>query len=105
MYQIDVLEYIHNKTYIHGDIKGGNLLLDLKTNNSVYLVDFGLASHYTTKTEYKLDPKKSHDGTIEYTSRDAHMGGEFVLIIFVFFVTEKTFSHEFYSQLSLQCQR
>lgn len=71
---IDVLEYMHNRTYIHADIKGANLLLDLKNSNQVYLVDFGLASHYTTKTEYKLDPKKAHNGTIEYTSRDAHFG-------------------------------
>lgn len=72
--QLNVLEYIHNRTYVHADIKGANLLLDIKTQNYVYLVDFGLASHYTTK-EYKLDPKKAHNGTIEYTSRDAHMGG------------------------------
>ncbi|XP_003488762.1 serine/threonine-protein kinase VRK1 [Bombus impatiens] len=71
---VNVLEYIHYKTYVHADIKGANLLLDLKSQNRVYLVDFGLASHYTTKNEYKLDPKKAHNGTIEYTSRDAHMG-------------------------------
>ncbi|XP_015126665.1 serine/threonine-protein kinase VRK1 [Diachasma alloeum] len=71
---IDVLEYIHSRTYVHADIKGANLLLDLKTGSQVYLVDFGLASHYTTKSDYKLDPKKAHNGTIEYTSRDAHMG-------------------------------
>lgn len=69
------MEYIHNKKYIHGDIKGGNLLLDLKSTKSLYLVDFGLACHYTTKEEYKPDPKKAHDGTPEYTSRDAHNGG------------------------------
>lgn len=39
--------------------------------SQVYLVDFGLASHYTTK-DFKPDPKKMHNGTIEYTSRDAH---------------------------------
>ncbi|KAJ8670481.1 hypothetical protein QAD02_001740 [Eretmocerus hayati] len=71
---INVLEYIHNRMYVHADIKGANLLLDLKTQNQVFLVDFGLASKYTTKDEYKLDPKKAHNGTIEYTSRDAHMG-------------------------------
>ncbi|XP_031831790.1 serine/threonine-protein kinase VRK1 [Nomia melanderi] len=68
-----VLEYIHFKTYVHADIKGGNLLLHSNSLDQVYLVDFGLASHYT-KGEYKLDPKKAHNGTIEYTSRDAHMG-------------------------------
>ncbi|OAD59340.1 Nucleosomal histone kinase 1 [Eufriesea mexicana] len=71
---INVLEYIHYKTYVHADIKGANLLLDLKSQDQIYLVDFGLASHYTTKDEYKLDPKKAHNGTIEYTSRDAHIG-------------------------------
>ncbi|OXU30319.1 hypothetical protein TSAR_014916 [Trichomalopsis sarcophagae] len=84
---INVLEYIHNKTYVHADIKGANLLLDLKSQNNVYLVDFGLASHYTTKDEYKLDPKKAHNGTIEYTSRDAHMGvptmrGDFEILLY-----------------------
>lgn len=39
-----------------------------------YLVDFGLACHYTTAPVYKPDPKKMHNGTIEYTSRDAHRG-------------------------------
>ncbi|KAK0092917.1 hypothetical protein PV326_000324 [Microctonus aethiopoides] len=71
---IDILEYIHSKTYVHGDIKGANLLLDLKNKNQIYLVDFGLASHYSQKLDYKTDPKKAHNGTIEYTSRDAHIG-------------------------------
>lgn len=76
-FQIDVLQYIHSKTYVHADIKGGNLLLGLQkgTENQVYLVDFGLASHYSQK-EYKPDPKRAHNGTIEYTSRDAHIGGD-----------------------------
>lgn len=74
--QINVLEYVHSKSYVHADIKGGNLLLGLQkgTENQVFLVDFGLACHFTTK-EFKADPKKAHNGTIEYTSRDAHMGG------------------------------
>lgn len=69
------MEYIHKCTYVHADIKGANILLGFgKTEqNQAYLVDFGLASHYTTK-DYKPDPKKMHNGTIEYTSRDAHNG-------------------------------
>ena len=43
----------------------------------VYLVDFGLAYRYSVDgvhKEYKEDPRKAHDGTIEFTSRDAHKG-------------------------------
>lgn len=69
---LDVLDYIHNCTYVHGDLKGANMLL--KDDSQVYLVDFGLASHFTTNKEYKPDPKKMHNGTIEYTSIDAHYG-------------------------------
>ncbi|XP_076657714.1 serine/threonine-protein kinase VRK1-like [Halictus rubicundus] len=71
---VNILEYIHSKKYVHADVKGSNLLLDLKSPNQVYLVDFGLASRYTTKDVCERDPRKAHNGTIEYTSRDAHMG-------------------------------
>ncbi|XP_014253110.1 serine/threonine-protein kinase VRK1 [Cimex lectularius] len=72
---IDVLEFIHSRDYIHGDIKGANLLLGLQkgTENNVFLVDFGLACKYSTK-EFKRDPKQEHNGTIEYTSCDWHLG-------------------------------
>ncbi|XP_055384889.1 nucleosomal histone kinase 1 [Condylostylus longicornis] len=72
---LDVYEYIHNSTYVHGDLKGANILLGLGKMGlqQAFLVDFGLASHYTTK-DFKPDPKKMHNGTIEYTSRDAHLG-------------------------------
>lgn len=73
--QINVLEYMHSKGYVHADIKGANILLGLGKAGAeqCYLVDFGLANHYSTK-EYKPDPKNAHNGTIEYTSRDAHNG-------------------------------
>jgi len=76
---IDVLEYIHSKGYAHNDIKAQNLLLGYgrTKENDVYLVDFGLVSKYQREgvhNEYKPDARKAHDGTIEYTSRDAHIG-------------------------------
>lgn len=43
----------------------------------VYLVDYGLAYRYSPEgvpKEYKEDPKRCHDGTIEFTSVDAHKG-------------------------------
>jgi len=40
-------------------------------------VDYGLAYRYSPEgvpKEYKEDPKRCHDGTIEFTSIDAHKG-------------------------------
>ncbi|NXN93306.1 VRK1 kinase, partial [Rhinopomastus cyanomelas] len=74
---LDVLEYIHEHEYVHGDIKASNLLLSYKNPNQVYLVDYGLAYRYCpdgSHKAYKEDPKRCHDGTIEYTSIDAHKG-------------------------------
>lgn len=43
----------------------------------VYLADYGLSYRYCPNGEhkdYKENPKKGHNGTIEYTSIDAHRG-------------------------------
>ncbi|KAL1494925.1 hypothetical protein ABEB36_010434 [Hypothenemus hampei] len=70
---LDVLEYIHSCSYVHADIKAANVLID-KSNKQCYLVDFGLATKYTMDSQFKPNPKKAHDGTIEFLSRDAHQG-------------------------------
>lgn len=78
---LDALEYLHENCYIHADIKASNCLLGYhagKTDSDkVYLVDFGLAAKYQsdgTHRPYKEDPRKAHDGTVEFTSIDAHKG-------------------------------
>ncbi|XP_075049349.1 serine/threonine-protein kinase VRK1 isoform X2 [Mixophyes fleayi] len=74
---IDVLEYIHEHEYVHGDIKASNLLLHHKNPDQVFLVDYGLAYRYCPEgvhKEYKEDPRRCHNGTIEFTSIDAHKG-------------------------------
>jgi vaccinia related kinase len=77
---LHVLEYIHHQGYIHADIKGSNLLLGRNKDDKhqVYLVDYGLACKHTNSEgvhkEYKADKRFAHDGTIEFTSRDAHIG-------------------------------
>ncbi|XP_053191341.1 serine/threonine-protein kinase VRK1 [Scomber japonicus] len=74
---LDTLEYIHDHEYVHADIKASNLMLSHSDPNRVYLVDYGLAYRYSpdgVHKEYKEDPKRCHDGTIEFTSIDAHKG-------------------------------
>lgn len=77
---LDVLEYIHENEYVHADIKAANLLVGYKKgkpNNEIYLVDYGLVYRYCPggkHKEYIEDPRKCHDGTIEFTSIDMHRG-------------------------------
>lgn len=44
----------------------------------IHLIDFGLASKFIDSTgqhrPFCMDQRRAHDGTIEFTSRDAHMG-------------------------------
>ena len=76
--QLEALEFLHHSEYVHADIKGSNLLTGLGCEDDrVYLVDYGLAYRYCPEghhKEYLPDPRKTHDGTVEYTSIDAHDG-------------------------------
>ena len=63
------IEICRNETNICG--RGCYVVLQ------VYLVDYGLAAHYTCDGQhrvYKENPCKAHDGTLEFTSHDAHNG-------------------------------
>ncbi|KAM9344734.1 serine/threonine-protein kinase VRK1-like isoform 1-T2 [Symphorus nematophorus] len=74
---VSVLEYIHENEYVHADIKAANLMLGYRDPEQVYLADYGLSYRYCpdgVHKEYKENPKKGHNGTIEYTSLDAHKG-------------------------------
>ena len=55
-----------------------NLLISaISPTIQVYLVDFGLACRFASDgvhKQYKPDVRKAHNGTIEFTSRDAHIG-------------------------------
>ena len=75
---LDCLEYIHSRGFTHNDVKAANLLQGPEPA-SWYLVDFGLVVKFQkgeelAHKEYRADPRKAHDGTIEYLSRDAHIG-------------------------------
>ncbi|XP_076021450.1 serine/threonine-protein kinase VRK1-like isoform X2 [Genypterus blacodes] len=74
---VDVLEYIHENEYVHADIKAANLMLGYGDPENVYLADYGLSFRYCpdgVHKEYKEIGKRGHNGTIEYTSLDAHKG-------------------------------
>jgi len=76
---LDSLEYIHSQGYVHKDVKGSNLLvgLGLDGQHLVHLVDYGLCSKFRIgdlHKQYKHDMRWAHEGTMEYTSRDAHIG-------------------------------
>jgi len=76
---LDSLEYIHSQGYVHKDIKGSNLLvgLGLDGQHLIHLVDYGLSAKFRIgdfHKQYKHDMRWAHEGTTEYTSRDAHIG-------------------------------
>ncbi|KRX41927.1 WD repeat-containing protein 44 [Trichinella murrelli] len=80
---LNIYEYLHNQGYAYADLKGDNMVLeqlepvDYKKEVKIwqsYLIDFGLVYRVTLGAALKLDPKKAHQGTREYTSLDAHYG-------------------------------
>ncbi len=71
------LKFVHKHGYIHGDIKGANIMVNEVNLEQVYLVDFGLARRYMINDKHIEDisrPVSSYGclGTIQYASRDAH---------------------------------
>nr|XP_018904473.1 PREDICTED: serine/threonine-protein kinase VRK1-like [Bemisia tabaci] len=77
-YIIDILEYIHSYGYVHSDIKGSNLVIGRDNQAPIYLLDFGLSAKYLDShgnhKPYLSDARIAHNGTLEFTSRDAHTG-------------------------------
>ena len=74
------IEYVHNKNFIHRDIKPDNFLMGIGRHcNKVFLIDFGLAKKYRdsrTKSHIPYRENKSLTGTERYASINAHLGIE-----------------------------
>lgn len=77
---ISRVEFVHNKNFIHRDIKPDNFLMgNGKSCNKVYFIDFGLAKKYRDNRTHQHIPyreDKNLTGTARYASVNAHLGRE-----------------------------
>ena len=72
---LESIENLHNKGYIHRDIKPTNFVMGLKNRSEeVYMVDFGLAKLHLDRNLNALPPRINTDfrGTLTYASLNAH---------------------------------
>lgn len=74
------IEFIHNRGFIHRDVKPDNFLMGVgKKKHVVYAIDFGLAKRFKDpKTGLHIPYKdgKSLTGTARYASINTHLGIE-----------------------------
>ena len=77
---LDRLEFIHNKNFIHRDIKPDNFVIGTDDDkNTIYMIDFGLAKRYRnpiTQEHIPFKMTKRLTGTARYASVNALKGGE-----------------------------
>eukprot|EP00656_Telonema_subtile_P032726 TRINITY_DN3597_c0_g2_i1.p1 TRINITY_DN3597_c0_g2~~TRINITY_DN3597_c0_g2_i1.p1 ORF type:complete len:309 (-),score=40.49 TRINITY_DN3597_c0_g2_i1:255-1181(-) len=75
---ITILEGIHEKGYIHRDVKPGNVMLDKDTRSELWMIDFGMAKSYLTRdgAHRKMESGKGMNGTARYASCNTHNGLE-----------------------------
>jgi len=76
---ISRVEYVHDRNFIHRDIKPDNFLMGIGRHcNKLFIIDFGLAKKYrdSRKTHIPYREDKNLTGTARYASINAHIGVE-----------------------------
>jgi len=72
---IKILKLIHDKHYIHRDIKPDNFTMGLnEDNNKLFIIDFGLSKKFRDPKTLKQNPlikRKKLTGTARYASINA----------------------------------
>ena len=70
------IEYVHNRGYIHRDIKPDNFLIGIGPRaDIVYLIDFGLSKLFRSLRDHKhidYSDRKNLTGTARYASVNTH---------------------------------
>lgn len=72
------IEYVHNMSHLHRDLKPDNFVINSKNGIDIYLIDFGLAKRYCQIVDHpyhvehvKQTKLQSFTGTARYASIDA----------------------------------
>jgi serine/threonine protein kinase len=74
---IDIMKSVHNKGYIHRDIKADNFVIDNTLKNKVYCIDFGLSTRYLKRNSDNHIPMTNNHkfcGTARYSGINSHLG-------------------------------
>lgn len=74
---ISRIEFMHNRKFLHRDIKPGNFCLGRNENaHKIFLLDLGLAQRYIQRDGCRsyYERKKKITGTARYASINTHLG-------------------------------
>ena len=83
---LDSIEILHDKGYIHRDIKPTNFVIGID-GKKVYMVDFGLAKVHLDEKGTPIAPRLITEfrGTLSYASLNAHNRQVITLYKLIFF--------------------